>query len=208
MGDLDLQSLSASNKDFPHLPIWLWGLAFVFPPIWPFLLALYIARYPKTSAVIAGSLVAIVACSIYLSHESSKREEQANQARTEEEAKALSTCLSKYQRSTNVKEGDACLEVLLGHEAEERKQLQASVESQKSGAEFACRRAVKESLATEDGYHIPLGSVVTSPLAGRPGQYVTKFPFTVNNAFGVAMKHGVECVATGSGNVLEVNQLF
>jgi hypothetical protein len=93
-------------------------------------------------------------------------------------------------------------------ELEQRLAEEEKSESLKSTAEHACRKAVKESLVTKDGYHIPLGSVKTSKLVSEPNKYVTKFPFTVKNLYGVSMEHGVECVATGEGVVTEINQLY
>jgi len=200
---------SESKREGLKLPFWALGLGLIFPPAWPFLLGALIASYPKTSGVVAGAAVLVVGGSLYVASEQQNKLEleQASQAKRREES--LVKCKSKYGAAADVPGSDSECFAILARVDLERSELESRAQAnKKSVAELACRKAVRDSLVTTDGYRIPLGSVTTEPRLGHEGQFVTKFPFTVKNAFGVRMRHGVECVATGKGGVVEVNQLF
>jgi hypothetical protein len=200
---------STKDQEKFKMPIWVLGIGLIFPPVWPFLLITLVASYPKLSAILAGSAVALVGGGLLISMSQEKSTQEYREAQQKNEERILPSCLRKYGDSSKVPSGESdCLSAIEEHERKEKEAMESAESSAKGSAEFACRKAVKNSLATEDGFHIPLGSVVTAAYAGHSGQYVTKFPFTVKNAFGVKMKHAVECVATGDGSVLEVNQLF
>jgi len=192
-----------------RLPLWSLGIGLLIPPAWPFLLVALAASYPKTTAVIAGSTVFAIGGTLIMASEKEKADQRYKEAQATKEQEMLPKCRAKYNGISSIPNSDTeCFMLLIKSE----RIAAASNESAKSMANFtaemACRRAVKNSLSTTDGYHIPLGSVKTAPYIGHKGQFVTKFPFTVKNEFGVRMKHGVECVATGEGSVNEVNQLF
>lgn len=126
------------------------------------------------------------------------------------DAKCLSLITASDKEASDVKESEAQAKHM---EALEKERAEAEAKEREesmaiSTAELACRKAVREALTTTDGYSIPLGSVKTARYAGHQGQYVTKFPFSVKNAFGVSMNHAVECVATGTGDIVLVNQLY
>ena len=209
------------------LPFWALGIGLIFPPAWPFLIVGLLISYPKTTAVIAGSSVAVVfGAGTMINIEEKKAQEQADK-----ESATLLNCRAKYKDLASVPSSDnKCLTLITRSnkeiaEAKERKALEKRLEDEtkereevearenaesmaNSTAELACRRAVKEAQPTTDGYNIPLGSVITGRRSGHEGQYVTKFPYSVKNAFGVKMKHAVECVATSNGDIILINQLY
>lgn len=201
------KKLSSPNKF--KLPFWALGLGFIFPPAWPFLFVAVAISYPKTTAVVAGSTVLVIGGALFASSEKEKADQRYSEAQANREQEMLPKCQSKYNKASSVPDSDTeCYLLLEKSEREAEASIRSEQSMAQSKAETACRRAVKNSLSTTDGYRIPLGSVKTAPHLGHEGQFVTKFPFSVKNAFGVLMQHGVECVATGEGDVIEVNQLF
>lgn len=209
------------------LPFWALGIGLIFPPAWPFLIIALLMSYPKTSAVTAGSTAALI-FGLGIMNQIGQKQEQDKLSK---DKVALLGCRAKYKDASNLPSSDAkCMSLIAASDKEAKaaaereaqvkriealKKDRADAEAKEreestanSTAELSCRKAVRESLTTTDGYHIPLGSVKTAPHAGHEGQYVTKFPFSVKNAFGVRMDHAVECVATGTGDIVFVNQLY